>query len=82
MSKKIPTFKIDKELEEFLEKDLSEYITPENFKPVTFEFAPKEKVVNLRMSTALFDKIKSAAEKKKIPYQRYIRQTLETSVMG
>lgn len=82
MSKKMPKFKTDKELEEFLEKDLSEYITPENFKPVTFEFEPKEKVVNLRMSTALFDRIKNAAEKKKIPYQRYIRQTLETSVQG
>ncbi len=78
----MPKFKTDKELEEFLEKDLSEYITPENFKPVTFEFEPKEKVVNLRMSTALFDRIKNAAEKKKIPYQRYIRQTLETSVQG
>ena len=82
MKKRLPKFKMDEDVEDFLEKDLSEYITPENFQAVTFEFEPKEKVVNLRMSTALFDRIKSAAEKKKIPYQRYIRQTLETSVRG
>lgn len=82
MKKRLPKFKTDIELEDFLKKDLSEYLTPENFQAVTFEFEPKEKVVNLRMSMALFEKIKSAAEKKKIPYQRYIRQALETSVMG
>ena len=82
MKRQLPRFKTDEEVEAFLEKDLTDYITPENFQPITFEFEPKEKVVNLRMSTALFDRIKNAADKKKIPYQRYIRQALETSVRG
>ena len=82
MTKQIPKFKTDKALEDFLDEDLSEYLTPENFSPVTFEFAPKEKIVNLRMSKALFDRVKGAAEEKKIPYQRFIRQTLEQALRG
>lgn len=82
MKKRLPRFKTDKEVEDFLERDLSEYLTPENFQAVTFEFEAKEKVVNLRMSTALFERVKNAAKKKKIPYQRYIRQALEHSVRG
>ena len=82
MKRQLPRFKTDEEVEAFLEKDLTDYITPENFQPITFEFEPKEKVVNLRMSTALFNRIKNAADKKNIPYQRYIRQALETSVRG
>ncbi|MFN0278068.1 MAG: CopG family antitoxin [Pyrinomonadaceae bacterium] len=82
MRKQLPRFKTDEEIEAFMKKDLTDYITPENFSPATFEFEPKEKVVNLRMSTALFDRVKNAAKKKKIPYQRYIRQALEHSVRG
>ncbi len=80
MKKQLPKFKNDSEVEKFLDRDLSDYLIPENFQAVTFEFEPKEKVVNLRMSNALFERIKSAAQKKNIPYQRYIRQALEHSV--
>jgi predicted DNA binding CopG/RHH family protein len=38
MSKKIPEFRTDEELEAFLEQDLSDYVTPENFKPARFEW--------------------------------------------
>ena len=41
MSSKIPEFRTDEELEAFLKQDLSDYITPENFKPARFEFLPK-----------------------------------------
>lgn len=82
MKKQLPKFKNDSEIEKFLDRDLSDYLIPENFEAVTFEFEPKEKVVNLRMSKALFERIKSAAQKKNIPYQRYIRQALEHSVRG
>ncbi len=81
MKKQLPKFKNDSDVEKFLDRDnLSEYLIPENFQAVTFEFETKEKVVNLRMSNALFERIKSAAQKKNIPYQRYIRQALEHSV--
>ena len=82
MKKQLPKFKNDSDIEKFLDRDLSDHLVPENFQTVTFEFEPKEKMVNLRMSKALFESIKSAAQKKKIPYQRYIRQALENSVRG
>jgi predicted DNA binding CopG/RHH family protein len=80
MKKQLPRFKTDEEVEAFLEKDVSDYITPENFSPVTFEFEPKEKVVNLRMSRSLFESVKNEAEKRRMPYQRFIRQALEIAV--
>ncbi|MBX3282839.1 MAG: CopG family transcriptional regulator [Acidobacteria bacterium] len=80
MKKRLPKFKTDKDVETFLEKDLSDYITEENLSRFTFEFEPKEKVVNLRMSKSLFERVKEAAEERHMPYQRYIRQALENAV--
>ncbi|MGH9947240.1 MAG: CopG family antitoxin [Pyrinomonadaceae bacterium] len=80
MKKQLPKFKTDSALEDFLNEDLTDYLTQENLSGVTFEFEPKEKVVNLRMSTTLFNRIKNAAEKRKIPYQRFIRLALEQSI--
>lgn len=50
MSGKIPEFRTDEELEAFLEQDLSDYITSENFKPARFELLPKARQVNLCFS--------------------------------
>ncbi|MBK8304660.1 MAG: CopG family antitoxin [Pyrinomonadaceae bacterium] len=80
MKKQLPKLKSDEELEKFLENDLSAYITAENFTAMSFEFEPKEKVVNLRMSAGLLDRIKRAALQKKMPYQKFIRQSLEMAV--
>lgn len=80
MKKKLPKFKSDKQLEAFAEQDISDYIDVENLVPATFEFEPKSKVVNLRISEALLEAIKKASRRKKMPYQRYIRETLERSV--
>ena len=54
-------FRTDEELEAFLEQDLSDYITPENFKPARFEFLPKTRQVNLRFSEALLDAVRQRA---------------------
>jgi predicted DNA binding CopG/RHH family protein len=80
MSKKIPHFNTDEEAEAFLEQDLSDYLDPENWHPVRFEFLPKTKVVNMRFSMPLYDAVRQMAEKQGISYQRYIRQTLEASL--
>jgi predicted DNA binding CopG/RHH family protein len=80
MKKQFPKFDDDAGIEQFLENDLSSYLVPENLRTVTFEFEAKEKVVNLRMSSGLLEKIKQAAKKKKMPYQKYIRRTLELSL--
>jgi predicted DNA binding CopG/RHH family protein len=80
MSKKLPVFKSDKEAENFLDQDLSDYISAENFAPFQFEFRPKQKSVNLRISEELLNAVRAVAHRHGIPYQRYIRQTLEASL--
>jgi predicted DNA binding CopG/RHH family protein len=80
MSKKLPVFKTDREAENFLDQDLSDYISAENFAPFQFEFKPKQKSVNLRISEELLNAVRAVAHRRGIPYQRYIRQTLEASL--
>ena len=79
--RKVPfTFKTDKEAENFLDQDLSDYISAENFAPFQFEFRPKQKSVNLRISEELLNAVRAVAHRRGIPYQRYIRQTLEAAL--
>lgn len=80
MVKRLPVFKSDEEAEPFLEQDLSDYFSAENFAPYRYEFRPKEKSVNLRISEGLLDAVRSRAQTEGIPYQRYIRQALENAV--
>ena len=80
MKKQLPKLKSDEDVERLLDTDLSAYLTAENLTSVSFEFEPKEKVVNLRMSAGLLDKIKRTALRRKMPYQKFIRQTLEIAV--
>ena len=80
MSRKLPVLKSDKEAEELLERDLSEYISAENFEASLFEYKPKHKSVNLRISDELLKAVRAAALRRGIPYQRYIRQVLEVAL--
>ncbi|MBP9664132.1 MAG: hypothetical protein KBD94_05885 [Pyrinomonadaceae bacterium] len=80
MKKHLPKLKRDDDVERLLETDLSRYLTAKNLAAVSFEFERKEKVVNLRMSAGLLDRIKRVALQKKIPYQKFIRQSLEVAV--
>ena len=78
MKKKLPAFKTDEEAARFLDrKDLSDYINVENMVPVHFEFERKTKNFTMRMQAALFEAVKARAARQGIPYQRFIRQTLE-----
>jgi predicted DNA binding CopG/RHH family protein len=47
---------------------------------VQFEFEPKSERVNMRLPRTLLDAVKARAAKQGIPYQRYIRQALESAV--
>jgi predicted DNA binding CopG/RHH family protein len=47
---------------------------------VCFEFLPKTERVNMRLPRQLPDAVKASAAKAGIPYQRFIRQALETAV--
>jgi predicted DNA binding CopG/RHH family protein len=81
MKKKFPVLKTDKEAEAFLERDLTDYLHAGNFVPARlFEFQPKQKTVNLRISEALLDAVRANAKREGVPYQRYIRQALERAV--
>ena len=82
MSKKLPVFKTDKEAEDFLEKDLSDYISAENLALFPFEYRPKQKSINLRISEELLSAVRAEARRRRIPYQRYIWQALEASLRG
>ncbi len=80
MHKKLPVLKSDKEAEDLLNQDLSDYISAENLAPFPFEYKPKQKLVNLRISEELLSAVRAAARRRGIPYQRYIRQALEIAL--
>lgn len=80
MSRKLPALRSDKEAEQLLDQDLSEYISAENLAPFPFEYRPKQKSVNLRISEELLGAVRAAARRRGIPYQRYIRQALELAL--
>ena len=61
------------------EADLGEYDLS-GFTPTRFEFEEKTAQVNMRMSRNLLDAIKQRAKARGIPYQRYIRETLEDAL--
>ncbi len=65
---------------DILDKDLSAYINGKNLAPYPFEYQPKQKSVNLRISEELLNAVRVAARRRGIPYQRYIRQALETAL--
>jgi predicted DNA binding CopG/RHH family protein len=80
MARKFPVLRSDEEAEAFLEQDLTDYISAENFAAYRYEFRPKEKSLNLRISEGLLEAVRDRARQEGIPYQRYIRQALETAV--
>lgn len=80
MKKRLPKLKSDKEAEDFLNQDLSAYINKDNFRPSFFEFAPKAQTISLRLSKSLLDAIKAVSKRRKIPYQRYIREAIELAL--
>jgi predicted DNA binding CopG/RHH family protein len=80
MKKRIPTFKTDKEAEEFVAKaDLTDYDLSGG-EVVRFELKPKDKSVNLRLPTQLLEAVQKRAKRVGVPYQRFIRMALERAL--
>ena len=78
--KKLPKLKSDKEAEAFVaNSDLTEYDLSGG-EIVRFEFQPKSERVNMRLPRPLLEAVKATAAMAGIPYQRFIRQALETAV--
>jgi predicted DNA binding CopG/RHH family protein len=81
MKRPLPELKIDKESEDFVANaDLTEYDLSA-MQIVRFEFQPKSERVNMRLPRPLLDAIKATAARAGVPYQRFIRQALETAVL-
>ena len=80
MKKKIPTFRTDKEAQDFVDTaDLTEYDLSGGT-PVQFEFERKSAHVNMRVQKPLLDAVKERAKVRGIPYTRLIRQLMEREV--
>ncbi|MBV8769725.1 MAG: BrnA antitoxin family protein [Hyphomicrobiales bacterium] len=80
MKRPIPTFKTDKEAEDFVATaDLAEYDLSGG-QLVRFELRPKDKSVSLRLPEKLLSAVRSRARRAGIPYQRFIRMALEQAV--
>ncbi len=77
MSKRLPKTKSDRAAKNLLKKDLSAYLSPENFTLTSFEFAPKDKSVTLRVSNELLTAVQIAAKRHGINYQKLIREAIE-----
>jgi len=78
--KTIPTFKMDKEAEDFVATaDLTEYDLSGG-QVMRFEMKRKDKSINLRLPEQLLEAVRRRAHDAGIPYQRFIRMALERAV--
>ena len=80
MKKKLPKLRSDKAADDFVANaDLTDYDLS-GMRLMQFEFEPKTERVNMRLPRTLLDAVKAKAAKQGIPYQRYIRQALESAI--
>jgi len=79
MKRKVPIFKTDEEAEAFLEQDLSD-LDFSQFKRYRFEFENKDARVNMRLPQRQLDALKAEARKRGVPYQRLMRDLLESGL--
>ena len=77
--KTVPIMSTDAEAEAFLDQDLST-LDFAQFRPLTWELAPKSARINMRLPDALMAALKAKAAQRGIPYQRLIRELLEKGV--
>jgi predicted DNA binding CopG/RHH family protein len=69
----------DKEIESFIEQDLSD-LDFSQFKPYRFEFENKDARINMRLPQRQLDAVKAEAKRRGIPYQRLMRELLQTGL--
>jgi predicted DNA binding CopG/RHH family protein len=80
MKKKIPAFKSTRAAAAFVDKaDLSQYDLS-GAQTVRFEMKRKDKSINLRLPEELYDAVRQRASHAGLPYQRFIRLTLENAI--
>ncbi len=80
MKKPIPTFRTDKEAEDFVANaDLTEYDLSGG-QVVRFEMRPKDRAVSLRLPEKLLEAVRGEAKREGVPYQRFIRMAIESAL--
>jgi predicted DNA binding CopG/RHH family protein len=80
MKRKIPAFKTDRAAADFVDKaDLTRYDLS-GAQWTRFEIKPKDKSINLRLSEELYSAVRERAARAGVPYQRFIRLTLEQAI--
>jgi len=79
--KRVPKLKTDAQAEAFLKLDLSG-LDFSQFKPARFEFQAKDAQINMRLPSKLLNAVKATAKRSGMPYQKFIRETLERAVGG
>jgi predicted DNA binding CopG/RHH family protein len=78
--KKLPILGTDRQAEDFIAKsDLTQYDLS-GLRPVRFEFEKKSARISMRLPEPLLAAVKRSASSRGIPYQRFIRETLEKAV--
>jgi predicted DNA binding CopG/RHH family protein len=78
--KAMPPLTSDEAADDFVAtSDLTEYDLS-TFKPIEFEIATKTAILSIRLPNVLLAALKSKAQKKGIPYSRYVRLLLEQDV--
>ena len=81
MKRKVPQMRTDKEVESFIEQDLSD-LDFSQFKPYRFEFENKDARVNMRLPKRQLDAVKAEAKRRGVPYQRRMREGVQTGLEG
>jgi predicted DNA binding CopG/RHH family protein len=76
---RVPVMNTDEEAEAFLAQDLSD-LDPSQFRPLTWETAPKSARLTMRLPEPLLAALKARAAERGIPYQRLIREALERAL--
>lgn len=80
LGKLLPRLRTDAQAERFVARsDLAQFDLS-TLTSTQFEFAPKEARINMRLPGRLLSAVKHAAKRRGVPYQRFIRQTLEQAV--
>ena len=80
MEKKIPAFKTDRAAAWFVDKAYLSQYDLSGAQLVRFEIKPKGKSINLRLSDKLDNAVRVQATRAGVPYQRFIRLTLEQAI--
>ena len=77
MKKILPRMKDDRAAKAILRRELSDYFNGDNFALTSFEFAPKNRSITLRISDGLLKALKMVAREQGTNYQRIVRQAIE-----